>query len=325
MKRAAVWIAALCLASPIYAARRLDVTRLQPAAPDSFRLEILPNGREEALKLMRSLRESMRTPRVRANAIADNRSVRGLVIPAVGSVRGANNTFFRSDITFVNWNDTAQRVGIVFLPQNNPAGTVTATTTLPGNRPPFTIADFVGTQLQREGLGALIILPIDAAGNVDDNGAIDAYSRIYTPQPGAVRGTVSQPFPAVDPAFLDGQYEGAILGLRLDADFRTNYGIVNLSDVPLPFSVLVVPESAPPGTQLVQIDVTLPALSMTQSAVTSGANGQMNLIVGVEADIPNDEFSWIAYASTTDNTTGDGYVSIAAAIFADEDLDDRDL
>ena len=47
----------------------------------------------------------------------------------------------------------------------------------------------------------------------------------------------------------------------------------------------------------------------------------MNIAVNVDEDVADDGQSWAAYASSTDNTTGDGWVSIAARDYGDDELD----
>ena len=326
MKRMAAVLVMMCAASSMFAAGRRSsmLSRALGPAPEGWKVEIVPNGRQVALETMANLEALEKRDRLSVSSVIDNRADRALVIPAVGSVRGAGGTFFRSDITLVNYNDTNQRVQFVFLPSGNPGGTIVAIGNIPGGRPPFTIADFVGTQLNQSALGALLILPLQAGSNTnpDDNAAIDAYSRIYTPQPNTTRGTVSLPFAPVSPTHLFAEYEAILLGLRIDADFRTNFGIVNLSPaVTLPFVVTVIPET--PGVGSIQISLSLPPLSMVQQGISgSPANGQVNILVNVNADIPRDEFFWTAYASSNDNTTGDGYVSIASIPLDDEGLDE---
>src|ERR1043166_4214509 len=54
---------------------------------------------------------------VRANVIEYETADSAFLIPAAGSVAGSNNTFFRSDITIGNFNDTPQNIGVGFLVQ----------------------------------------------------------------------------------------------------------------------------------------------------------------------------------------------------------------
>lgn len=298
-------------------------SRLVPGEPVSLTVDPLPDGRDVALRALKQARE-LSAGRIHASAVADNRSSRSVVIPAAGSVRGNFGTFFKSDITFANWNTTSQKVLVLWLP-NGATAPVSFSTTLPGNRPPFTVQDFVGTVLGQSGLGALVFVPVTASNAFDPNAAIDVFSRIWTPQPNAT-GTVSQPFPGVDPDHMTGEYEGVIMGLRQEAAYRTNYGVVNLNDTALAFAVSVFPESAPAGTQIATDKFTLQPLTMTQRSAPGGNyTSPINIFVNVDQDVPNNNQSWTAYASSTDNTTGDGWVSIVSKDWDDEDLDSNQL
>ena len=232
MRKLALVSLALVLAVPMEARKLRTMARRAPAAePIVLKAEEVPDGAAAALRLLSQLREATAREKatVHAQSILYNGSARAVLIPAAGSVRGSNGTFFRSDITFVNYNDADQRVGVIWM-QNGAAAPETFTMTVPGARPPFTLNDFVGTTLQRTGLGALLFVPVDISGNPDlDDSAIDIFSRIWTPQPNAT-GTVSQPFPGVDPDNLTGDYEALVLGLRQDSAYRTNVGIVNLNN-----------------------------------------------------------------------------------------------
>lgn len=321
-------LVSIAVALPGVAARhaRPLASRLVPGEPVSLTIEPLPDGRDIGLRALKQARTASanKTGRLNPTAIMDNRSNRVVVIPAAGSVRGNFGTFFRSDITFANWNTTAQKILIYWLP-NGASSPVSFATTLPGDRPPFTIQDFVGTTLGQSGLGSLIFIPVQSNNAFDDNGAIDVFSRIWTPQPNA-SGTVSQPFPGVDPDHMFGEYEGFILGLRQDPSYRTNYGVVNLNDTALDFSVTVFPESAPAGTTLATDTFRLQPLTMTQRSAPGGNyTSPINIAVGVETNVANDDQSWTAYASSTDNTTGDGWVSIVSKDWDDETLDDNNL
>src|SRR3982751_1666434 len=53
---------------------------------------------------------------VRAQTVGDNRSARYFIIPAAGSVAGGNGTFFRSDVTLINYADTPEDVIALFWP-----------------------------------------------------------------------------------------------------------------------------------------------------------------------------------------------------------------
>ena len=323
-KKIGVSLVVCLIALPMFARSRRDHRVFASGEPTVLTAERIDTDVMIGPRLLRQARQAaLRQAGPAASAIVDNRSARIVSIPAAGSVRGAGGTFFRSDVTLVNWNQPAQPLKVLWYPQGGSAPVVYQMT-LPGDRPPITTTDFVGTVLKISGLGSLVFVPVDAAGQFDANGAIDAYSRIWTNQPNAT-GTVSQPFTSVDPSHLFGEYEAFILGLRQDASYRTNFGIVNFYDKPLPFVVTIFAESSPAGSPT-EIHVTVPAQSMIQQSLPStffGTPGPINLAVNVDMDVPNNDQIWTAYASSTDNITGDGWASIATKDWGDEELDKR--
>lgn len=316
MKRIGVLLVVLALTLPAFArsARRPQLRTL-PAG--SIHAERMPDARPRAAHLLAQARAAAR-PAPGTCAIIENRSARALVLPVAGSAAGANGTYFRSDVTFANWNDREQVVGLIWLPNGNPDGIDLFSFVLPATSI-VTEQDFVGQFLELSGLGSVIIIPITPEGDLDDDGAIDMYSRIWTPQPNAT-GTVSQPFPGVEPSFLTFEEEAVILGLRQDAQYRTNFGLLNLSEVDLTFELTVLTEDG--GSPAVQT-YTVPSMSMIQQGIPAGAFGQLSLGLSL-TQVPDEEFTWMAYASSTDNITGDGWVSIAANPWDDERLDEHE-
>src|SRR5256885_17256061 len=84
---------------------------------------------------------------VRAETVGDNRSARYFIIPAAGSVAGANGTFFRSDVTLINYASTPEDVIALFWPagQSTPPTTSAGVkVTLPAQRA-VAYNDFVAT------------------------------------------------------------------------------------------------------------------------------------------------------------------------------------
>jgi hypothetical protein len=315
MKRRSVLLFVLILAVPMYA-RNARRPQLRAVSSTSLHAERIPNARTRALHLLAQLRETEQQ-KVTPSAIVVNRSARALVLPAAGSVQGANGTFFRSDVTFANYADEDQAVGIMWLPNGNPDGFELIVIVLPGTSI-VTAEDFVGEFLELQGLGSVVFLPLDPeAGDVDPDAAIDIYSRIWTPQPNA-SGTVSQPFPGVEPEYMTNEEDGVVLGLRQDAQYRTNYGLVNISEDDLTFRLTVLAEDNPDT----ETTVTVPSLSMVQTGIPAGNHGLLSLAVEVTS-ITTAEFTWLAYGTSTDNTTGDGWVSIVANPWDDEQLDEN--
>lgn len=276
-----------------------------------------------ALQHARDARRTRGT--VRSQAVASNRSARTLLIPAAGSTPGAGGLFFRSDVTLANYNSAPQDVAVAWWPAGtvNPLpnlGTLTRVTIPPSQS--VTYVDFVANVLKQSGLGALLFIPV-AGTEFDEGAAIDAFSRIYTQQPGS-SGSVSQPFPAVDAdalivtddpdnttAFVG---EAIAIGLRQDAAFRTNFGIVNEDTRPHNFHVHAAGER---GTA--DFDIAVPPNGMIQQSVGGGDLGAVAITFTMK-DFTAAIGGWVAYASSTDNVTGDGWVSIASADFNDSKL-----
>jgi hypothetical protein len=308
-------LAVLALALFVLPAYARTARKVLPAAKPAVFKRVAPEAMR-APRLLQQLRK--KAGDVQPSAIIDNRSSRMVVIPAAGNAAGSNNTYFRSDVTLANLNATTQSVAVVWLANGNPNGLQEFEGEIePG--PPFTYVDFVGNALGLTGVGTLIFIPItDDGTDIDASAAIDAYSRIWSPAAGGAQGTFSQPFPAVDLSHLEGEYEALLLGLRQDSGFRTNYGIVNLSANDLPFEVTVFNND---GTIVSEFQVTVRADEMILRSLPAGNFGNISILVSVTADIPGDNFAWTTFASSTDNFNGDGWVSIGAKPYDDDDLD----
>jgi hypothetical protein len=104
------------------------------------------------------------------------------------------------------------------------------------------------------------------------------------------------------------------LGLRQDAGFRTNYGIVNFDSAAHTFRVRFVGERL-----TTEANLTVPAYGMLQTSAPAGDYGA--LVIHFEVmDAGTKPITWVAYASSTDNISGDGWVSIAGADFSPDQL-----
>ncbi|HVR43230.1 MAG TPA: hypothetical protein VMS56_07250 [Thermoanaerobaculia bacterium] len=277
---------------------------------EGLRLERLPD--EAGARLLRQWAEmraeAQRTAQgVCPSLVLVDGSDFAALIPAAGNLPGAGGSFFRSDVTLANYGESDQEIRIVWLQRDTDgsAGVPTFGTTLPADVAPFTIRNFVGDGgLELSGLGAILIFAVDSLDSVDPNGEIDAYSRIWSPLPNASSGTVSQQFPAVNPDLLFDSFEGIALGLRLDEDYRSSAGIVNLDSVSHQYNILVIGDF-----DFVEFDVTVRAFSMSQVSVPFADLGDVSVVVTLLDDDP--PFSWVAYATTNDNETSDGWVSLA--------------
>jgi hypothetical protein len=310
MKRLLTLSLAVLLTSPLIAA-----TKTPRKYKTGSEARVLPSDPGRLSRLMARHVGARRGPG--ASVIGDARSARLLVFPAAGSVRGAGGEFFRSDVTLANFNSADQQRLIAIWLQNNvetddpPAFEITL-----DENSYHSYDDFVGTVLNRENqLGSILILPIDDAGEIEfADTAIDGFSRIWTNQPNAT-GTVAQPFEAVDPTSWYVFETASVMGLRHDNQYRSNFGLVNIDDIPLTFTVNFLGEGAQN-----QQTITVPAGGMTHRAVPAGNYGRLV----IEVTVSNPEALWVAYGTSNDNITGDGWVSIGSGLMTPADLDDID-
>ena len=234
-----------------------------------------------------------------------------VLVPAAGSAPGANGTFFRSDITIVNFANHDQLVALQWLPQaGNGTGPVTNTITIraaSGTRS----GDFVHDYFNTSGLGSLIISGITSAGTVDTTAALYVASRIWTPQPGT-SGTTSQSFPAIPLNAVNTPVAAlfSLGGQDNPSNYRVNVGIVNIDPNNAQTFSISIPSLGPPPPA---ITVTVPPMSMQQVSIGSGfANVNQITIQNATASATRSNL-WMAYGSTLDNTTGDAWSELAVA------------
>jgi hypothetical protein len=319
MKKMALLLALTAFSIPLQARNLARLSRMTTGNPASLTFsDVDPQLPAHLIAQVRA-RRIARGQGVHASTITDSISARSFIFPAAGSTAGDGGTlFFRSDVTLVNYRDTPQQVLAGFWIQGS-TNTLDfshyKTLTLPANQY-VTIQDFVATGLNTSGLGALVFIPYTGS-DFDNNSAIDGFSRIYTKQPGST-GTVSQPFDAVDPDTLSSAFinEGVAMGLRQDADFRTNFGIVNVDSQSHVYKLNIAGEKLQ-----TTLTITVPAYGMIQQAIPVGDYGALQIIYQVTDASDTSLVSWVGYASSTDNVTGDGWVSIASADFTPDELD----
>jgi hypothetical protein len=139
-----------------------------------------------------------------------------LYLPGVARITGLNGTFFSSDVSFANIGDDPATVEVSFLEHDR--DNRSAPTAFLSLSPHQTLQmdDALWTLFGRsETYGGLAV-------ESEDSSQIVVAERIYT-YSGA--GTVGQ---QVDAIHEEGFFErGSILGLRQDADFRSNIGLFN--------------------------------------------------------------------------------------------------
>lgn len=319
MKKIAIIFTLLALSLPIYARNLSRLARMTVTNPASLTIGAVDPALPARLIGQLQARRSAAHGRLHASAITDSVSARALVIPAAGSLAGGGGSlFFRSDVTLVNYRSTPQQVlaGIWAADTTNNFDAANYKTITLQPNAFVTVQDFVVNALGKSNvLGSIIVIPYNGT-NIDPTGAIDGFSRIYTKQPGS-NGTVSQPFDAVDPDTFSAPLidEAVALGLRQDADFRTNFGIVNVDDKDRIFKVTFIGEKL-----TTTLTLTVKAFGMIQQGIPAGDYGALQIVYQV-TNAGSDFVTWIGYASSTDNITGDGWVSLASADLTPNELD----
>ncbi|HXH91846.1 MAG TPA: hypothetical protein VNN25_09720 [Thermoanaerobaculia bacterium] len=240
-----------------------------------------------------------------AQIVATRIAAAQFVIPAAGALDGGNGTFFRSDITMVNYRSTVQNVRLQWLPQTVTGVGVPPTDITINASSGIASEDFVTNILHRSGLGAILVSGITPAGDFDPTAQLAATSRIWTFQPGS-SGTTSQSLPVVSTADISSTVQ-VVLGARRDSRFRMNVGIVNLSSSQQRFQVVSAGSN---GTDVQVVDVE--AMSMVLFRV-SGADSAIPLQIQVfNTSTTARSNSWIAYASSVDNITGDAWTTLGS-------------
>ena len=265
-------------------------------------------AREKAM--LRAIRSGAQTRGAHGSAALTTGYDQWIFIPAAGSLQGNFGTFYKSDVMVANYRNQQQKVRARWIPAGgNGFNTTVQYFTIPANTA-FNFTDFVGQTMHYTGLGALELvarLPDDSS--IDLNAQIDAFSRIWTPQPNTTLGTVSQNFGGSGIFQIEGNGQAFALGLRQDTGYRTNVGILNAD-----FSNAHTWTVQAVGTNgSTSFTVTVPAFSMVQTNLPSGNYGNLYVIFTPPSDVTSID-SWTAYASSTDNGTGDGWVSPATQI-----------
>lgn len=229
------------------------------------------------------------------------------VIPAAGAVDGGNGTFFRSDITLINYRPTLQNVRLQWLPQGATGVGVPPSDITINASSGIASEDFVTNIMHRTGLGAILVTGITATGDFDPAAQLVATSRIWTPQPSS-SGTTSQSLPVVSTSDVSSTVS-VVLGARRDSRFRVNVGIVNLSNSQQRFQVA---SAGTNGTDVTQVDVE--AMSMVLFRV-NGADSTVPLQIQVSnVSATARSNAWIAYASSVDNITGDAWTTLGSNV-----------
>ncbi|HXA16667.1 MAG TPA: hypothetical protein VN380_06730 [Thermoanaerobaculia bacterium] len=226
-----------------------------------------------------------------------------LLIPAAGAQQGGGNTFFRSDITLINYRGADQRVRLQWLPEDTTGVGMAPVDITISAASGIASEDFVTNVMQKTGLGAILVTGIDAGGSPDPSALLVSTSRIWTPENGS-SGTESQSLPSISTTDIASGIV-SVLGSRRDVRYRMNVGIVSLATTTQTFQVTL---GGSFGTQTQQ--VTVPAMAMTLFGVTGASSTTPLQIQVVNVGAPPRSSSWVTYASSVDNVTGDAWTTI---------------
>lgn len=234
-------------------------------------------------------------------ALTSAASAQQFLLPAAGSIQGANGTFFRSDVAIWNFRAEPQKLVLRWMPQGvTGLGIPPVEITIPaysGIQDP----DFAANVMHQQGtLGAIYIQAVRADGTLDPNSRLSIQSRIYTPQPDT-RGYSSQSFDAIRVTQIAGENR-VITNQRNDFRYRLNVGIVNLDQTSGHTWQLVSDNATTP--------VFVPPFSMHQVSVPRFDNDTTVPLVRIIGN-GGGQTTWVAYGSSVDNTSGDGWTSLA--------------
>jgi hypothetical protein len=285
----------------IYAATEGGVFTYQIAQSPDIVFEQLPDDPQRLPRLIGQLVEA-----VPADGDA-GRLGPGLLLAVAGTVRGSGGTVFRTDVTLAHSGGTEQDVFVAWLPQGNAGGSLVPMyrITLPprsddegGTLTLTDLADALGL----EGLGSFLVVAVDGTGNVDGLAEIDGFARIRSVA-GCGGGSVSQSLPAISSELFSRATRARVLGLRHEPSYRTNVGVVNLSDTTQQFTVIVNGE-----LRSGRFNVTVPPFSSLQAAIPPGNYGAVAMTVISGGGL------WTAYGSSVDNASGDAWAAVATPL-----------
>jgi hypothetical protein len=228
-----------------------------------------------------------------------------LVIPVAGDVIGVGGTRFRTDVVVANLRNQQQRVRVDWLPRDPATARLTEFTVLEAHSIRV-INDFVEFAFGVQGIGALVLTAVNASDEPDLMGELDAFARIWSVMPG-VAGTQSQSLPAVYAAQLiqstSAVPNAVLVGMKQDAEHRTNVGIVNLDNDERSFVVTVTGNQGSPAT----VTVTVPGRSLNQFPLPAGVFGDLAVNI---SQIGGGDGLWTAYGSTINNASSDAWIAM---------------
>jgi hypothetical protein len=222
-----------------------------------------------------------------------------LIFPVAGKVEGASGVVYQTEITLLNLRTSTQLYEVRWL---DPHGVVDPAEELAvfslGPYSFRSISDFVGQQLQRSGIGAVVVTAVTADGRRDEEAMIHGTARIWH-RADFFSGTLSQTVPALLHG-LRPDFPGYIHGLRQSEQFRSNLGIVNLDlENPRSFRLWVRGENGVRHSS----EIHLAPGATRQMPVPAGPAGTISVVfepLGAGGE-------WVAYGSSVDNVSGSAW------------------
>lgn len=235
-----------------------------------------------------------------------------VLLPVVINTPGLNGTFFKTDAFFANFRNINQEVLLRFIPQGVSAAGQPALRTSIGALTNDAAVDLLGPEssLSRTGVAALLITAVlPGTDTVDTSAQLLALLRIWTPQPGSA-GTTS--FGAWGPPSdnIHGLNGAIALGLRQNAAFRTNIGIVNLDPVNTRSWTVTIRSGGTPTSFTVALEPLSMQLIAVPATIIPSEKGYLSVTYVPFAN-PGTDFRWSAFGVTADNVTGDSWLSLA--------------
>jgi hypothetical protein len=223
-----------------------------------------------------------------------------LIFPVAGKVEGASGIVYQTEITLLNLRTSPQLYEVRWLdPQGvTDPGEELAVFSL-GPYSYWSIDDFVGRQLVRSGIGAVVVTAVREDGSRDEEAMIHGTARIWHRDSDFFSGTLSQVVPALLHALRPG-FPGYIHGLRQSEQYRANLGVVNLDlENPRSFTIWVRGQN---GVRL-SSELVLGPGATRQMPVPEGPSGTISIVV--EPRGAGGE--WVAYGSSIDNVSGSAW------------------
>lgn len=223
----------------------------------------------------------------------------GGAIPAVASLPGEGDTFWRSDVEILNPNPEAIQVVLTLFPeirQNGPVFEIQESG-------PIDIAGYGQLKLSnvvtgqfglRNKKGALYV-------NSTDFSPIVLSSRTYTPNPNPSGGSYGLDVSGV--LVADTAWVG---GIEHDGFFRTSVGVflpVNPGEGQVTFTVTVFDQD---GTEVASGSLIFDQAGMQQKGLDDFGLEDPLLNGWIEIRCHDETFLWYAYATVTDNASDDG-------------------